>query len=84
MEVGNYHTHGDYTFNDHVDLVAGCARSRRAVRPEERGLAATPFGIPMLLGDSFSPGDLTTPTERGRGVPGYRAYLGTPSGVLDY
>jgi hypothetical protein len=38
----------------------------------------------MLLGDSFSPVDLTTATERGRGVPGYRAYLGTPSGVLYY
>lgn len=84
VEVGNYHTHGDYTFNDHWDPVAGCSRSRRAVRPEERVLASTPFGTPMLLGDSFSAADLTTATERGRGVPGYRAYLGTPSGILYY
>ncbi|MEZ5426414.1 MAG: DUF4329 domain-containing protein [Pyrinomonadaceae bacterium] len=72
VEVGFYHTHGEYQYNS--TLIPG----------SEHGIEPTPFGIPMAPGDHFSNTDLITANNRGRGISGYRAYLGTPSGVIYY
>ncbi|MCU0229120.1 MAG: DUF4329 domain-containing protein [Bryobacterales bacterium] len=84
VEVGHYHTHGDYTFRGPWDATLGCHHDRRARGTGELTREATPFGVRMFIGDYFSPVDLSTTRARGRGVSGYRAYLGTPSGVLYY
>jgi hypothetical protein len=82
VEMGNYHTHGDYTVIGPWDPSVGYHRDRRARSPQELFPEATPFGTRMLPGDHFSSADIITANARAQGIPGYRAYLGTPSGVL--
>jgi|SRR5439155_14236052 len=65
--VGDYHTHGDYST---VDPVTGAA-----VRTNDPTKDA-------FNSDNFSTTDKTGIAHDGAGIPGYRGYLGTPSGTF--
>lgn len=69
QKVGDYHTHGDYSVVDPV--------TQNAIRtndPKKDGYNS----------DSFSKQDLKFIAQDGQGIPGYRGYLGTPSGRFIY
>jgi RHS repeat-associated protein len=66
--VGDYHTHGDYTFT---------------LRTPTGGTASVhpvPSNMDSFLSDQFSQTDKTGITADAAGIPGYKGYLGTPSG----
>jgi hypothetical protein len=68
-EVGNYHTHGDYSI---IDPKTG--KIVRTSDPKRDDFDS----------DNFSQPDIDTDKVMGAGKPGYRGYLGTPSGVFKY
>lgn len=65
--VGDYHTHGDYST---VDKATGAA-----VRTSDPSLD-------QFNSDRFSSTDKTGIASDGAGIPGYKGYLGTPSGTF--
>ena len=67
--VGDYHTHGDYSA---FDWMTGAAV--RTSNP----------AIDDYNSDNFSAGDLSGIARSAIGVPGYRGYLGTPSGQFKF
>lgn len=82
VEVGCYHTHGDYTMPGPYDPEQRRHLDRRR-RPGERLYPrATPFGETMTQEEFFSAPDVATINARGRGNPDYRGYLGAPSGAI--
>lgn len=83
VEVGCYHTHGDYSVAD-LDRQTGCAIERRTSNINEIPLSRTAFGIPMRAGEHFSDLDVEFLNKRGKHLSGYRGYLGAPSGTFYY
>lgn len=82
VEVGCYHTHGDYTVLGPYDAQQRRHLDRRR-RPGERLYSRrTPFGETMTQEEFFSAPDVATINSRGSGIPGYRGYLGTPGGAI--
>lgn len=80
-EVGMYHCHGAYTgplYPMDPNRPSAEMRTNRALA--NRGFG--PFGTYGPSNDQYSPTDLLTADERGRTRPGYRSYLGTPSGLF--
>jgi len=65
QEVGNYHTHGDYSIADPNTGIA--VRTSDPARDE-------------FNSDNFSVQDKKFITQHGAGISGYAGYLGTPSG----
>lgn len=82
VEVGCYHTHGDYTVLGAYDDDLGRHRDRRRRPGEQLYSRATPFGEPMTQEEFFSAPDVATINNRGRGNRDYRGYLGAPSGAI--
>src|SRR5262249_53947335 len=66
-QVGDYHTHGDYST---ADPSTGAAV--RTSNPAQDDFNS----------DNFSTDDRTGIASDGAGVPGYAGYLGTPSGTF--
>ncbi|MEM7211468.1 MAG: DUF4329 domain-containing protein [Pseudomonadota bacterium] len=82
VEVGNYHTHGDYTMPGHYDATLGRHLDRRR-RPGERLYPQrTPFGTTMTQQEFFTDRDIATMNSRAQRNPEYRAYLGVPNGAI--
>lgn len=75
--AGEYHTHGDYTGPD---------RSGASVRTtrENAWRGADIRNVTGPAADLFGPDDIPGARERGGRIPGYRSYLGTPSGIFYY
>jgi uncharacterized Zn-binding protein involved in type VI secretion len=65
-EIGTYHTHGDYSIIDAAGTVV------RTSDPARDDFNSDNFSFDDILGDS----------TYGKGVPGYRGFLGTPGGVF--
>ena len=82
VEVGCYHTHGDYTVPGPYDPVQERHLDRRRRPNEPLYRRATPFGQPMTQEEFFSGPDVATINSRGRGNPDYRGYLGAPNGAI--
>ena len=82
VEVGCYHTHGDYTVLGPYDKELGRHRDRRRRPGEQLFSRPTPFGEAMTQEEFFSAPDVATINSRGRGNPDYRGYLGAPSGAI--
>jgi RHS repeat-associated protein len=66
--VGDYHTHGDYSL---ADSTGGAIRTGDPARDS-------------FDSDNFSPRDIDGIASSAIGVPGYRGYLGTPSGQFKF
>lgn len=82
VEVGCYHTHGDYTVMGAYDEDLQRHRDRRRRPGEQLYSRPTPFGVPMTQEEFFSAPDVATINARGRGNPDYRGYLGAPNGAI--
>ncbi|MBR0834738.1 DUF4329 domain-containing protein [Bradyrhizobium manausense] len=70
--IGDYHTHGDYSISD--------PSTGLAVRTSDPSRDS-------FDSNNFSTGwrsDIKGITQSGAGIPGYRGYLGTPSGQFKY
>jgi hypothetical protein len=67
--VGNYHTHGDYSMYD--------AATQQAIRTGD-------LSMDTFDSDNFSPGDKFSARSDSLFYPGFRAYLGTPSGQFKF
>lgn len=76
--AGEYHTHGDYTGPGSAPNSS--VRTNRA--NSWRG--ADIWGNVGPAADIFGPEDIPGARRRGRGMGGYRSYLGTPSGIYYY
>lgn len=85
-EVGSYHTHGDYTVIGGIDPVTGehLPQVPRHVSPEDANHAAQAFGRDLPVAAFWSPQDIAVYRRIGRGLHGYRAYLGTADRVVRY
>jgi hypothetical protein len=64
--AGDYHTHGDYSMRD----------------PVPGDIVRTDAAHDRYNSDNFSDGDISGIRSDGAGIPGYKGYLGTPSGVF--
>jgi hypothetical protein len=65
--VGDYHTHGDYSLYE--------SATGKTIRTSD--LVRDAFNS-----DNFSPQDISGISADGKGIPGYKGYLGTPSGIF--
>ena len=79
IKIGDYHTHGDYTFMLQLPIVRTDASGNLVpdvLKVPMHGPKATDF----YDSDHFSNTDLTGISSDATGVHGYKGYLGTPSG----
>jgi len=80
-KVGDYHTHGDYTFMLQLPTLTTDGTGKPVISVNNvpfRGPKATDF----YDSEHFSGTDKTGIASDATGVPGYKGYLGTPAGTF--